>query len=99
MPWFRLSRGFPQKLSKTSFNFAGNCYVRSRSRRDCDLCLFSQACRDDLKSGDSLYCTTTSDVNALPRQQIVRVPTGLCIKTRLSAQLLIDGNDFSFSYK
>ena len=46
MRWFRLSRGFPQKLSKTSFNFSCNCNVRSRSRRDCDLCLFSQACRD-----------------------------------------------------
>ena len=46
MPWFRFSRGFPQKLSKTSFNFACNCNVRNRSRRDCDLCLYSQACRD-----------------------------------------------------
>ena len=46
MPWFRFSRGFPKKLSKTSFNFACNCNVRNRSRQDCDLCLFSQACRD-----------------------------------------------------
>ena len=46
MPWFRFSRGFPQKLSKTSFNFACKCNVRNRSRRDCDLCLYSQACRD-----------------------------------------------------
>ena len=48
----------------------------------------------NLKSGSSLFCTTpppppTSDVNALPRPQIVRVPTGLCIKTRLSSQPLI----------
>ena len=47
----------------------------------------------NLKSEDSLFCTTppppTSDVNALPRPQIVRVPTGLCIKARLSSQPLI----------
>ena len=76
------------------------------SRRDCDLCLFSQACRDaNLRRSKTWrlsllhYPSPTSDVNALPRQQIVRVPTGLCITTRLSAQPLINENDFSFSYK
>ena len=66
----------------------------------------------NLKSGDSLFCTNppppptpppppppTSDVNALPRPQIVRVPAGLCIKTRLSSLGLWYGNNFSFSYK
>ena len=98
MPWFRFSRGFPQKLSKTSFNFACNCNVRNRSRRDCDLCLFSQACRDASLRKSKIWRLSllhypppppTSDVNALPRPQIVRVPTGLCIKTRLSSQPLI----------
>ena len=49
----------------------------------------------DLKSGDSLFCTSPhlpppSEMSThYPRPQSVRVPTGLCIKTRLSAQPLI----------
>ena len=49
----------------------------------------------DLKSGDSLFCTSPplpppSEMSThYPRPQSVRVPTGLCIKTTLSAQPLI----------
>ena len=101
MRWFRLSRGFPQKLSKTSFNFSCNCNVRSRSRRDCDLCLFSQACRDTNLRRSKIWRLSLlhftppplpppSEMSThYPRPQSVRVPTGLCIKTTLSAQPLI----------
>ena len=76
MRWFRLSRGFPQKLSKTSFNFSCNCNVRSRSRRGCDLCLFSQACIDANLRRSKIWRLSLlhftpppaplGDVNALP---------------------------------